>query len=176
MENIFIPHLLRCVDHTLKIPVDQTVLDLETLTPVRGEMAIRHQGNYLDVSAQADAIINLTCHRCLKQYNQRLQLDANEVIWLDDRADDPYDGPIERKVDFDDLVESVPPDGHFDPENWLYEHLCLALPQRQLCSNDCPGVVPDLVVAEEVVEAAEKENLLDNRWGSLAALRDKLPE
>jgi uncharacterized protein len=172
MEKIYIPHLMRHQDHTLKIPIDQTILDLETLTPVRGQMAIQHQGNYLAVSAQAESIITLTCNRCLCQYNHRLQLDASEVIWLDDEIEDVNDGPIERKVDFDDLVESLPPDGHIDPETWLYEHLCLALPPRPLCSEDCAG----LVVMEPTVAEVPPEAIVDGRWGSLAALRDQLPE
>jgi uncharacterized protein len=172
MENIYIPHLTRHQDHTLKIPIDQTILDLETLTPVRGKMTIQHQGSYLAVSAQADSIITLTCNRCLCQYNQRLELDASEVIWLDDNIEDVNDGPIERKVDFDDLVESLPPDGHIDPETWLYEHLCLALPLRPLCNEDCAG----LVGTKSEVEVEEPGSIVDGRWGSLAALRDKLPD
>ncbi len=180
MENIYIPHLMRQQDHTLKIPIDQAILDLETLTPVRGQMAIQHQGSYLAVSAQADAIITLTCNRCLCQYNHRLELDASEVIWLDENIEDVNDGPIpqdgysriERKVDFDDLVESLPPDGHIDPETWLYEHLCLALPPRPLCQEDCAGVM----VTETPVAEMEPELIVDGRWGSLAALRDQLPE
>jgi uncharacterized protein len=172
MENIYIPHLMRQQDHTLKIPIDQSILDLETLTPVRGQMAIQHQGSYLAVSAQADAIITLTCNRCLCQYNHRLELDASEVIWLDENIEDVNDGPIERKVDFDDLVESLAPDGHIDPETWLYEHLCLALPPRPLCNEDCAGVV----VKEESVAEVESGPIVDGRWGSLAALRDQLPE
>jgi uncharacterized protein len=170
MEKVFIPHLFRQENHTLKILVDGMVLDLETLTPVRGEVTVQHQGSYLQVAAQADSIINLTCHRCLQQYNQRLQLDVSEVIWLDEAADAEYDGPIELKVDFDDLVESLSPKGHFDAETWLYEQLCLALPHRQLCNKDCAGILP---VSEPVVVP---EKVIDSRWGSLQALRDKLPE
>jgi uncharacterized protein len=170
MEKVFIPHLYRQENHTLKILVDGMVLDLETLTPVRGQVTVQHQGSYLQVVAQAESIINLTCHRCLQQYNQRLVVDASEVIWLDEDADESYDGPIELRVDFNDLVESLTPEGHFDAETWLYEQLCLALPHRQLCSNDCGGILPK----NESVVVVEKST--DGRWGSLAALRDQLPE
>jgi uncharacterized protein len=172
MENIYIPHLMRHPDHTLKIPIDQAILDLDTLTPVRGQMAIQHQGNYLAVSAQAESIITLTCNRCLCQYNHRLALDASEVIWLEEQAEDPNDVPLERRVDFEDLVESLPPDGHIDPETWLYEHLCLSLPPRPLCSEDCTG----LDLEAESSEPAATESVVDGRWGNLAALRDRLPE
>jgi uncharacterized protein len=172
METIFIPHLLRCEDHTLKIPIDQSVLDLATLTPVRGELVIKHQGTFLNVSATADTIINLACDRCLNQYNQRLSLDAQEIIWLDATADDDYKGPIELRVDFDDLIESVTPNGHFAPEEWLYEQLCLALPHRQLCDKNCTG----LGKGDELPVADANLVSLDGRWGSLASLKNQLPE
>jgi uncharacterized protein len=170
MEKVYIPHLFRHEQHTLKIPVDGMILDLETLTPVRGEILVKHQGTFLNVSAQAESIINLSCHRCLQQYNQRLQVDTSEVIWLDEAADETYDGPIELRVDFNDLVESLTPDGHFDAETWLYEQLCLALPHRQLCNTDCPGLLPK--EAEPVVEVAEVSTI-DGRWGSLKSLLEK---
>ncbi len=171
METIFIPQLLRCADHTLKIPIDQFVLDLATLTPVRGAMAIQHQGTFLKVSATAEAIINLTCDRCLNQYNQRLQLNTHEIIWLDTAADHDYQGPIELRVDFDDLVESLTPHSHFAAEEWLYEQLCLALPHRQLCDQNCPGI------ADRATPITESPPVvLDGRWGSLAALKSQLPE
>lgn len=172
MEKVFIPHLLRCEDHTLKIVVDQFILDLATLTPVRGEVVIKHQGTFLDVSATADTIINLTCDRCLNQYNQRLKLNANEIIWLDAAAGDEYAGPIELRVDFDDLVESITPNGHFAAEEWLYEQLYLAFPHRQLCDQKCPGIV----TSETVVATKSEPVVLDGRWGSLASFKNQLPE
>ena len=172
MEAVFIPHLLRCEDHTLKIPIDQSVLDLATLTPVRGEMVIKHQGTFLDVSATADTIVNLTCDRCLNQYNQRLKLDANEIIWLDAAAGEDYQGPIELRVDFDDLIESLTPNGHFNTEEWLYEQLYLAFPHRQLCDQKCPGLATNSTVG--VTESPVVS--LDARWGNLASLKNQLPE
>jgi uncharacterized protein len=167
MEKVYIPHLSRHEHHTLKIPVDGMMLDLETLTPVRGQITVQHQGTFLNVSAQADTIITLACHRCLQQYNHRLQVDTSEVIWLDEAADETYDGPIELRVDFNDLVESLTPDGHFDAETWLYEQLCLALPHRQLCNTDCLGLLQK--EATPVVEAP----IIDGRWGSLKSLLEK---
>jgi uncharacterized protein len=169
MEKVFIPHLLRHERHTLKIPVDGMILDLATLTPVRGQVTVQHQGTFLNVSAEAESIINLACHRCLQQYNHRLQLTTKEVIWLDEAADQAYDGPIELRVDFHDLVESLTPDGHFDVETWLYEQLCLALPHRQLCRTDCPGLLPP----ESQPLVQEETKVIDGRWGSLKSLLEK---
>jgi len=166
MEAIHIPWLLKLPEQTNEIQVNELIAGLETLTPVRGRLKVRHQGNYLEVSAQAETIITLTCHRCLQQYNHRLKLDASELVWLDESANQPDDGPLERETALDDLVETLPPQGYFQPDSWLYEQLCLAIPPRQLCDQQCPGIQ---------VTDTESASPTDRRWEALEALKRQLP-
>ncbi|AFZ21546.1 YceD family protein [Allocoleopsis franciscana] len=168
MEAIHIPWLLKLPEQTEVIQVKECIAGLETLTPVRGRMQVTHQGNYLEVSAQAETIITLTCDRCLQQYNHRLQVDASEMVWLDESADQPDEGPLERETALEDLVETLPPQGYFQPDVWLYEQLCLATPPRQLCDSDCPGIQ---INDHEPGSAA----LTDQRWQALANLKKQLP-
>lgn len=172
MEPLYLPHLTTRRDKTLEIIVDQAIPEFETLTTVRGKVTVKHGGTYLDVSAETETIITLTCYRCLQQYNHRLILDATEIIWLDPDAAEPYNGPLEKETEIEELVESLPPDGHFQPDVWLYEQLCLAVPQRQLCDRECPGIAPELVKREPDEPVAK----LDSRWGILADLKHQLPD
>ena len=164
MEAVYIPQLLKAPEQTQVIDVQEFLPDLETLTPVRGRIRVQHHGNYLDVSAQAEAISTLTCHRCLQQYNHRLTVDTSEIIWLEEGSQ-PDDVPLERELAWEDLVESLPPQGYFYPSEWLYEQLCLAIPQRQLCDAQCAGIQT----------TQETQQLVDQRWASLEALKKQLP-
>ncbi|WP_035984982.1 YceD family protein [Leptolyngbya sp. KIOST-1] len=164
MERVYIPHLLQRPEKTLTVELDTHLGDLETLTPVRGELTIVHQGTYLEVKARADTIVTLTCDRCLQAYNHRVAIAPKELIWLE--ADpDPATLPLEREVSVDDLVETLPPNGHFVPETWIYEQICLALPQPQICDEDCEGI--DL-------SATAAANPVDRRWAALAQLQQQL--
>ena len=167
MEAIYIPHLTKAPEQTEVIQVQEFLPGLETLTPVRGRIRVTHRGNYLEVSAQAEAIITLTCHRCLQQYNHRLAIDTSEMIWLDEAASLPYDGPLEREVELEDLVETLPPQGYFYPNEWLYEQMCLEIPQRQLCGEQCAGI--------QTATQEREEKPVDRRWASLEALKKQLP-
>ncbi len=167
MEAIYIPQLLKAREQTEVIQVDEFLPDLETLTPVRGRIRVQHHGNYLEVSAQAETIITLNCHRCLQQYNHRLSVDTLEIIWLDPAADQPYEGPLERELAVEDLVEALPPQGYFDPGEWLYQQLCLEIPQRQLCDALCAGIQS---------ATSDSNQSVDHRWASLLeALKKQLP-
>ena len=165
MEAIYIPHLLKAPKRTAEIIVDDQISNLNTLTPVKGKIAVRHGGNFLEVASQAETITTLTCDRCLQHYNHRLAIDTSELIWLESELENVEDIPTEREVSLEDLSETLPPNGHFDPEAWLYEQLSLALPLRKVCGENCPGTT---------VKAVIEEKHLDSRWSSLAALKEQL--
>ncbi len=167
MEAIHIPWLLKLPEQTQVIEVNECLAGLETLTPVRGRLQVTHQGNYLEVSAQAETIITLTCDRCLQQYNHRLTLETSELVWLEESADEP-DYSLEREIPLEDLVETLPPQGDFQPDTWLYEQLCLASPQRRLCDQQCPGIS-----ITDIGSASTTET--DRRWDALEALKRQLP-
>ncbi|AFZ03263.1 YceD family protein [Calothrix sp. PCC 6303] len=170
MEAIYIPQLLTAPERTEKVQVEEFLPGLDTLTPVRGVVQVKHSGNHLQVFAQAEAIITCSCNRCLQQYNQRLTIDTSEIIWLDDEANEE-DLPLEREVIVTDLVETLHPDGHFQPSEWLYEQMCLAIPVRQLCTRDCRGIQVN-TEAEET--ESEEQKPVDSRWANLAALKKKI--
>jgi uncharacterized protein len=168
MDAIFIPQLTKAPERSEEIQVKEFLPGLETLTPVRGTMLVKHQGNYLEVSAQAEAIVTCTCNRCLQQYNHRLVVNTEEIIWLDETANQLEDLPLEREVALEDLLETLAPDGYFSPSEWLYEQMCLALPQRQLCDINCPGIL-------DPTSSVYLKNPADSRWASLEALKKQFP-
>lgn len=167
MDAIYIPQLTKAPERTEEIQVNEFLPGLETLTPIRGRIRVQHHGNYLDVSGQAETIITCTCNRCLQNYNHRLTIDPNEIIWLDEAANETDDLPLEREVALDDLVETLSPQGYFYPDQWLYEQMCLELPQRQLCDPNCQGIQPSA--------DSNFNHSVDRRWSSLESLKNQLP-
>lgn len=165
MEAIYIPHLLKAPKRQLEIIVTEQIPGFTTLTTIKGRIVIRHGGNFLEVTAQAETIVTMTCDRCLQNYNHRLVVDTKELIWLASTIETVDDLPTEREVSIEDLSETLPPNGHFKPETWLYEQLSLAIPLRQLCGEECQGAAKTSTSAESHI---------DPRWSSLAALKNHL--
>jgi uncharacterized protein len=163
MQPIYVPQLLKAPDQTLTLQVETYLSDLESLTPVQGTVTVTHRGNFLEASGQAVAIITLSCDRCLQQYNYRLAINTSEIIWLQAQAE--IDA-LEQEVALEDLVETVEPTGHFDVAQWLYEQLCLEIPQRQICDRTCQGIQVSL---NDQIKPA-----IDNRWSALEAFKDSL--
>ncbi len=165
MHEIYIPHLLNAVDRTRSLTFETTFKHLPTLTPVRAQVLVRHGTTFLDVRGNAQTIVTLTCDRCLQQYNHRVSVNAQEIIWLESDLDS-QEVPLEQEISPEDLAESLSPYGYFDPETWIYEQVCLELPQRQICNAECEGFNVDNPVAESPK--------VDERWSALERLKQQL--
>lgn len=176
MEAIHIPRLARAPEQTETLAVLHRLPHLETLTPVQGEIIVTHCGNYLDVKGRAEAIVTLSCDRCLQQYNHRVVVDAAEFIWLQHAADDPAAAQLEREVTLEELIETLEPDGYFRPLEWLYEQFCLATPPRQLCDPACQGISFDAAPPAQSSSQplAQPSPQVDRRWASLQSLQQSL--
>ena len=80
---------------------------------------VTHCGNYLEISAQAETIITLTCDRCLQQYNHRLSINTSELVWLEEKVKQGNGNSGAREIPMEDLSESLPPSGYFQPDIWV---------------------------------------------------------
>ena len=167
MEAIYIPQLLKAPGRKREIQISDLIPGLETLTPIRGTLIVRHGGNFLELSVQAETIVTLVCDRCLQNYNHRLAIDNSEIIWLEDLEPALDELPLEREVSLEDLSETLSPNGHFDVEQWLYEQFSLAMPFRKLCGQDCQGAP---------TTASDNQHHIDSRWASLASLKEQLSQ
>lgn len=165
MEAIYIPQLLKLPERKEEIKIQEPVSGLNTLTPVKGIMSIRHGGTFLEVLAKAETIVTLICDRCLQNYNHRLSIDTSEIIWLEAEKVAPENFLSEKEVSLEDLSETLPPDGHFHPSVWLYEQLSLAMPMSRVCGQDCQGIDASLEISQPKI---------DSRWSSLANLKEQL--
>ena len=166
MDAIYIPQLAQASKPIEEIEVKEFLPDLNTLTPVRGNICVEHRGNFLQVTAQAEAIMTLTCNRCLQQYNHRVLVNTSEIIWLEEVAEVEEEFLAEREVALDEFGESLSPYGYFHPSVWLYEQMCLEIPQRQLCDEKCPGI--------EQNQDTKIDKPIDKRWASLQSLKTQL--
>lgn len=166
MNAIYIPQLAKAFEQTETLQIRNYLPNLETLTPVQGVINVTHRGTFLDVKAKAEAIVTLTCDRCLQQYNHRVTVDTSEFIWLQEPISD-WDQPLEQEGGLDDLVETLDPQGYFNPDEWLYEQFCLAMPQRQLCNEECEGMQPQQ--SQPTIPPT-----VDRRWASLEQLKNQL--
>jgi uncharacterized protein len=159
---------LRLLAEGKRWQVDQHLCELDSLTPVRGELSALHRGNVLELDGEAATIVTLCCDRCLQHYNHPLSFRTHELLWLGEQArqaglsTDEASEPGVLELEVDELCESLDPTGCFEPEHWLFEQLSLQLPLMNRCGDDCPG-------PPQPSNAADEPG--DPRWAALRGLQ-----
>ena len=138
--------------------VEQSLAQLATLTPVQGSIHAVVEGPLLRVQGQAQTTVQLRCDRCLQLFEHRLAASASERIAL---GTDPSALDEALAFDAEGISEQLDPAGCFDPEQWLYEQLCLQQPLVCRCGPACPGPA----------RWGTEEPTLDPRWAALKTLR-----
>ena len=143
--------------------VEQQLSELDSIGPVKGWLKALHRGDDLWLEAEATATVELICDRCLKSYPQPLEAQVNESISLQSGGPD---AELEELDGAEAPLETLDPNGRFDPEHWLFEQLNLQLPLKRLCSPDCPGLLP-----EQEISPAPSTEVVDPRWAQLQQLK-----
>ncbi len=153
--------IVQAPNHIVVVELEQPITDFPSLVPVQATVTVAHRTTFLEARGTAATIVTLTCQRCLRHYNYRHQIDFEEILWIDANAEAE---PESFDISPDDLTERIAPNGIFDVEDWVYQHLWLLMPQKQVCEADCPGILP----------TNTEETALDSRWATLKNLQDHL--
>jgi uncharacterized protein len=159
--NIYLPHLASRKPPVLTVDIEENFPSLSSLTPVRGQVTVSHRGSFLEIKGHAQTITSLTCHRCLCQYNHRLEADIDEIVWLKE-VDKAGEDELE------DLDEHLTEDGTLEVHDLVYQHLSLNLPFQNICTPNCIGILP---AQTDALEGSDPSDRLDQRWEALKKLK-----
>ena len=144
---------------------------MPSLTPIRGTLRAEHRGNLLEVEGSLQTIVCLRCDRCLGRFNQQLEAESKELIWLGDQPTQELlaDAGLDPEAP-DGLVDFLDPRGDFEPERWVFEQLSLQMSVVNRCGDLCPGMPQAVSEPHE----ASTEVSVDPRWQALQDLQSSL--
>ena len=135
---------------------------LEFVKPVRVHGQAVGQKDCVLVSGRASAVVRMPCNRCLRPFDQPLEVDFEEEYTTKVSADHPDRYPIEgEKTDLTPMVLA----------NFL-----LNMPMKNLCRPDCDGLCP--VCGKDLSEGPcgcerSADAQTDNPLQALSVLLDK---
>lgn len=110
---------------------------LDTTAPVRETLKVRHGRTVPIAEGVMGTWIHLQCDRCLRSSTHHLHRTSQEVLWLLQPSPAHHHNPSPQGGS---SLEVTDAHGPFDPEQWLYGQLCLALPRRTICSEADPAI------------------------------------
>jgi len=156
---------MRVVERVIPAPPD---LGLELIrVPVGADLALTLRMESVTegvlVSARAHATLTGECGRCLREINDTLDVNFQELYayehsTTDETAEEDEVGRMQG-----DLID-------LEPE--LRDAVVLALPNHPLCREDCPGLCPECGVHWDDLPADHQHRQIDSRWAALNRLAE----
>ena len=155
---------------------------LELAVPAPGEdepLAVRdvvlsgtaRRGNRgIDFRGRLEAVVELTCARCLDGFETRVASDF--VLTL--VSESVEFGAVETALEREDLTVFTCPEGKPDFVEMATEQLYLALPLKPVCKPDCKGLCPTCGSNRNRIECGCRREDLDPRLSPLQALKDRM--
>ena len=132
-------------------------------------LQIRKDGDKCRVVGRVQAVLRLTCSRCLDPFEVDNDLTV-DLLYLPHSANQ---GEAEHEITEDDLSTAFYRDDQIDLVQMVREQFQLAVPMKPLCRDDCRGLCP--VCGTNL---NERRCTCDTRWHDprLAALEGLLSE
>lgn len=152
----------RSVCFSYEIPLDysENGYKLSGNASVNGKIC--DMGGYMRLEAQCSASYKTRCARCLKELDGELVKDFNRSVALTLESED--DGEEYLIANENTVV---------DIDEALKEELCLSLPLRVLCKEDCKGLCIKCGCNKNEKECSCVTTELDPRWAVLKNFKAK---
>lgn len=103
--------------------------NLELAEPLSGEVKLTRLEEGILLTGRVKTAVQLECHRCLRTFSYPLEVPV-EQLYAERPGEDEL--PIERfRVDLAPAIR---------------QELLLALPIKQICGSDCPGIPANISI------------------------------
>ena len=159
------PGAMRVVERVVAAPAD---FGLELIrVPEGADLALTLRLESVSegvlVSARGRAELTGECGRCLREINDTMDVEFQELYaYADTTTDETTDEDEVGRIQ-GDLI-------NLEPE--LRDAVVLALPSHPLCRNDCPGLCPECGTHWDELPADHSHRQVDSRWAALEQLNE----
>jgi uncharacterized protein len=109
----------------------------------------------------------LDCSRCLEPVNRHFDVPF-EAVFVDAGVEPANE---EIQIGKEDLDESLIIDGKIDIAEIVREQIILALPETELCREDCQGLCSKCGANRNLIDCKCTEDEIDPRWAVLKNLK-----
>jgi len=112
---------------------------------VRGELRLQNARRNIVISGNANAVVQLPCARCLKQFDYPMELTFEaaapislfQIPGLPVASDDEYDDEEDL---LDDEIRSLFEGHNLNISELVRQAICLQVPINPLCAENCTGL------------------------------------
>ncbi|MCX5749820.1 MAG: DUF177 domain-containing protein [Candidatus Saganbacteria bacterium] len=111
---------------------------LEITGPVQLSVHLLNAGEMVIVTGKILAEIKLNCSRCLKDFDQQITVDFEELFSKTTKNGDGRGG--EKELGDDDFIFPIEKDNTIDIGEIIRQELISCIPIKTLCDKGCKGI------------------------------------
>ncbi len=141
---------------------------IEEINPekkVKATLEAELKGACIEVTGYIEALAELECDRCLKKFNQSINISIKEIFTTVDAFDYSHN---EIELKNDNFVVELGSEGEIDIADLIYQSVLLNLPSKKICDENCQGAAvlekmqedridPRLAVFKDISENLSKK-------------------
>lgn len=141
-----------------KLGLDDERLWIDGAVSVTGEVV--NNGRALEITGIITTTAKCECDRCLKEFEQRMEIPFSE-IFQENAAEDDASDVSGYEGDLIDLTEII------------HENIIMAKPLKTLCNAGCRGLCPKCGTNLNISQCACEHDSIDPRLAALKKIFDK---
>jgi uncharacterized metal-binding protein YceD (DUF177 family) len=134
--KIIISEIENSIDKTQNINFSEIFEEFNTEVPVKAELKAEILGDLVKVSGKINALLNLTCDLCLKDFTKEFNINIEEYF-AKDKLNDTYNSETELKEN--SFVEDLNGSDEIDISDLIYQCINLNIPNKLVCDINCNG-------------------------------------
>lgn len=137
LMNISISELENSENKSLNIRFEEVIKEINPKVPVTADLSVKSITNeYITVTGQVNATMNLVCDNCLKEFSQEFNVGIDETfiktrLFEDDKEE------IELKEN--SFIEDLNGADKIDITDLIYQSVTLNIPNKLVCDINCIG-------------------------------------
>jgi uncharacterized protein len=133
---ITLEQLENAEEQSININFSEIISEINLSQAVKANLVVWKKGTHIEVSGSIETIVELECDRCLKKFNQALNIDIKEVFSTCEAFDYSHN---EIELKNDNFVVELEKEGEIDITDLVYQSIILNLPSKKICSENCEG-------------------------------------
>ena len=137
---------------TLSCDIEENIDGINAIGPICAKLTFRSLGEFIEVKGNVKGIVKLECDLCLKEFEQKLDFDIDELYSKRRLINDSELSGQEIEIKDGQFVIDLDGADEIDIYDLLYQSVILNLPNKKVCGINCKGG-----------EFLKEENLSDPR-------------
>ena len=116
----------------IKLEVEDFIEGLDLVDPLKARLTVRDLDEFVEISGTVKANVKLVCDYCLKEFEQLLEFNIDEMF-AKISLSDSYGA--ETELHSDQFITDLCGDDEIDICDLLYQSVILNMPNKKVCGS-----------------------------------------